>query len=56
MIIEKNFPSGSITISETTDDGYLFSQTYYGYTKREAIQRFKIALKIENEKSYLVYC
>ena len=56
MTIEKNFPSGSITISDLTDAGYLFSQTFYGYTKKEAVQRFKIAFKIENEKNIHVHC
>ena len=51
-----NNANGSITISKLTEGGYFFRRTYYGFTKREAVEQFKQDFKVENEKSNLVYC
>jgi ribosomal protein S19 len=48
MTIERVRHSGAYVISHFVGEGageYLFTRTYYGYTKREAIAQFKIALK-----------
>lgn len=39
MLIERNTPTGSITISEIIG-GYLVSRTYFGYTEQEAREMF----------------
>lgn len=39
MLIERNL-NGSYTISETIK-GQLYTKTFYGYTRKEAVQRFK---------------
>lgn len=39
MIATKNL-NGSLTLSEIVN-GYLFTRTYYGYTKLEALRRFR---------------
>ena len=43
MLIEKNH-NGSITISDS-EPGYLFTKTYYGYSRKEAIEAFKCDLQ-----------
>lgn len=40
MTIEKLFPSGAIQIRQIVS-GYVVRQTYYGYTRREAIAEFR---------------
>jgi hypothetical protein len=47
MTIERVQHSGAYVLSEFVGEGageYLFTRTYYGYTKREAIAKFKIAM------------
>jgi hypothetical protein len=47
MTIEKVRHSGAYVISAFVGEGageYLFTRTYYGYTKREAMAKFKIAI------------
>jgi hypothetical protein len=44
MTIERVAHSGAYVISDTVK-GYLFTRTFYGYTKREAIRLFNIARK-----------
>jgi hypothetical protein len=47
MTIERVRHSGAYVLSEFVGEGageYLFTRTYYGYTKREAIAEFKIAM------------
>jgi len=47
MTIERVRHSGAYVLSEFVGEGageYLFTRTYYGYTKREAIAQFKIAM------------
>lgn len=48
MTIERVSHSGAYVISQFVGEGageYLFTRTYYGYTKREAIARFRENLK-----------
>jgi hypothetical protein len=40
MTIEKKFPSGALEITDIVD-GQLITETYMGYTKREAVQLFR---------------
>lgn len=48
-IIERTFPAGAWCLSAIVDD-QLFSQTYYGYTRREAIAEFTEYLAAERAK------
>ena len=42
MLIERNPSTGSLTISRYVKDlGYLVTQTYYDYTRKEAISLFR---------------
>lgn len=42
MIITRNPVNGSLTISRYVKDlGYLVTQTYYDYTRKEAISLFR---------------
>lgn len=44
MTVERVAHSGAYVISQFVGEGageYLFTRSYYGYTKREAIARFK---------------
>lgn len=48
MTVEKVKSNGAYVISEIVGEGrggYLFTQTYFGYTLREAKAQFRIALK-----------
>jgi hypothetical protein len=48
MTVERMRHSGAYVISEIVGEGrggYLFTQTYFGYTLREAKAQFKITLK-----------
>ncbi len=50
MTIERVAHSGAYVISAFVGEGageYLFTRTYYGYTKRGAIAQFKIAIEEE---------
>lgn len=47
MIVEKIPHSGAWSISETIKNERLFTKTYYGYTKKEAISEFKHDKKME---------
>ena len=50
MTVEKMAHSGAYVISEIVGEGageYLFTQTYFGYTLKQAKAQFKIALKAE---------
>ena len=38
MTVTKN-PNGSLTVSKVIN-GYLYTKTYYGYTKREAVSLY----------------
>lgn len=47
MTIERVAHSGAYVLSAFVGEGageYLFTRTYYGYTKREAVAQFKIAI------------
>ena len=44
MIVEKAYPSGAWVISDTIE-GEAVTQTYFFYTKREAIRLFKQDLR-----------
>jgi len=46
MLIERN-PNGSLTFYESVN-GYLFTRTFYGYTKREAARLFAAEIKKES--------
>lgn len=49
MLIEKLFPSGAWECTDIVDGEY-YRQTYYGYTKKEALTCFKEYLtEMENE-------
>lgn len=42
MLIERNPVNGSLTISRCVKDlGYLVTQTYWDYTRKEAISLFR---------------
>lgn len=43
--------NGAWQIYESDDHGYLFTMTYYGYTKRDAMREFRSDLN-ERNKSY----
>lgn len=48
MTVERVRHSGAYVISQFVGEGageYLFTRSYYGYTKREAIARFKQEVK-----------
>jgi hypothetical protein len=46
VTIERVRPSGAYVISQLTSDyGYLFIRTYYGYTRAQAIAEFKVQFK-----------
>ncbi len=44
MLVEKIFPSGGYCISELVN-GYLVTQRYFGYSKKEAIRLFRQFIK-----------
>lgn len=46
MTIEKNH-NGALIITDIVK-GYLFKRIFYGYSKKDAIKLFKIAIKKEN--------
>jgi len=50
MTIERVFPSGAYHIYSIVN-GRLFSMTYYGYTRREAIAQYRYDRKVEKSKS-----
>ena len=45
MLVEKHI-NGIIEICEAVDD-YLFTRRYIGYTKRQAVQKFKQEIKTQ---------
>jgi hypothetical protein len=50
MTIERVAHSGAYVLSAFGGEGageYLFTRTYYGYTKRDAVAQFKIAIEEE---------
>lgn len=48
MTIERVAHSGAYVISQLTSDyGYLFTRTYYGYTRAQAISQFRMQFKEE---------
>ena len=48
MTIERVRHSGAYVISQLTSDyGYLFTRTYYGYTREQAIAQFRVQFKQE---------
>jgi hypothetical protein len=52
MTVERVRHSGAYVISDIAGEGagaYLFTRTYYGYTKREAVAQFKIAMVEEGK-------
>lgn len=52
MTIERVRHSGAYVISQFIGEGageYLFTRSYYGYTKREAIARFKQEIEGEDK-------
>jgi len=49
MIIERMFPSGGYCITDIVN-GYFVTRRYFGYTKREAVRRFKAFIKVEFKK------
>ena len=52
MTVERVRHSGAYVISEIVGEGgggYLFTQTYYGYTLKQAKAQFKIALEGEGK-------
>lgn len=49
MIANKQFPSGAWEISEIVN-GVRVARIYFGYTKKEAAQRFRDELKKEKGK------
>jgi hypothetical protein len=52
MTIERVAHSGAYVLSAFVGEGageYLFTRTYYGYTKREAVAQFKIAIVEEGK-------
>jgi len=44
MNITKNL-NGSLTVSDLDSSGYLMSETYYGYTRKEATEKFRQAMR-----------
>ena len=52
MNVERAHPSGAYVISDFIGEGageYLFTQTYFGYTLREAKALFKLAIESEDK-------
>jgi hypothetical protein len=52
MTVERVRHSGAYVISEIVGEGrggYLFTQTYFGYTLKQAKAQFKIALEREGK-------
>lgn len=45
MTIQRVVPSGAWQVSDVVN-GYLVTRTYYGYTKQEALWKFKAALAL----------
>ena len=50
MIVETNLLNDHITISELADDGHLYSRTYIGYERDDAVRLFGEVLKFHLEK------
>jgi len=52
MTVERVRHSGAYVISEIVGEGaggYLFTQTYFGYTLKQAKAQFKLAIEREGE-------
>lgn len=50
MTTERTF-QGAIRITSSTDDGYLFTRQYMGYSMRDAKRLFRAELRTANGKS-----
>jgi hypothetical protein len=51
MTIERVRHSGAYVISQLTSDyGYLFTRTYYGYTRAQAVSLFRAQFREEAAK------
>lgn len=50
VTIERVRHSGAYVISQLTSDyGYLFTRTYYGYTRAQAIAQFRVQFREEGK-------
>lgn len=45
MTITKSFPHGYWQVSDVVEGQRIISMTYIGYTRREAVEDFKLRLK-----------
>jgi hypothetical protein len=50
MTTERVIPSGAYRITDSTEDGYLFTRLYMDYTKREAQRLFRAELREANAR------